>query len=249
MNGGGGGDPNPVLWDPGDGFPPGGGNNNNSCPLGKVKDANTGKCVCPEGYVEDVNGNCVKKPCDKDPVANIELAPQYGKSKTKGALFGCTRYGGTCIGDNGRNKFHAGIDIKNDYGKPVYAMYDGFIYSTKHDSDGAGYYTRIQSTVNGETYITEFFHLQKDNRILQNLPGQPLVKVKAGDIIGYQGNSGNLKDAIEKGTVDSHLHIEVRLHNGSTKWGYANFDTVDPRDYLKTVIKDDGTSENNTNCN
>lgn len=65
MNGGGGGDPNPVLQDPGDGFPPGGGNNNNSCPLGKVKDANTGKCVCPEGYVEDVNGNCVDKtPCD-----------------------------------------------------------------------------------------------------------------------------------------------------------------------------------------
>ena len=84
-----------------------------------------------------------------------------------------------------------------------------------------------------------FFHLQKENRVLQ---GTPLVKVEAGDIIGYQGDSGNLKGAIESGGVESHVHIEVREHDGSSKWGYKNFNLVDPRTYFSTIIKDDGTS-------
>ena len=187
------------------------------------------------------------KPCEGDPIiGKLEIAPQYGQSGTKGALHGCTRYGAGCTSPDGRTKLHNGIDIKNPYGAPVYAMYDGFIFSTKNDSDGAGYYTRIQSTANGKTFIHEYFHLQKENRILQ---GNPLVKVKAGDIIGYQGDSGNLKGAIKKKTVDSHVHIEIREHDGSNKWGYANFTPVDPRTYFSTTIKDDGTSEPDTNCN
>mgnify|MGYP000884379127 CR=1 FL=1 len=80
------------------------------------------------------------KPCKGNPIiGKLEIAPQKGKSKSKGALHGCTRYGGSCTGDNGRNKFHAGIDIKSEHGNPIYAMYDGFIYSTKYDSNGAGF--------------------------------------------------------------------------------------------------------------
>jgi hypothetical protein len=218
------------------------------CTGGKFYNETSQKCECPEGLNEDDNGNCVNKPCKGNPIkGKLEVAPQKGKSKTKGALQGCTRYGVTCTGGtDGINKPHAGIDIKSSYGNPIYAMYDGFIFSTKNDSDGAGYYTRIQSTANGKTFIHEYFHLQKENRVLQ---GNPLVKVKAGDIIGYQGDSGNLKDAIKKKTVDSHVHIEIREHDGSNKWGYANFTPIDPRTYFSTTIKDDGTSEPNTNCN
>jgi murein DD-endopeptidase MepM/ murein hydrolase activator NlpD len=125
-------------------------------------------------------------------------------------------------------------------------MYDGFIYSTKYDLDGAGSNTRIQSTVNGETILISYFHMQKDNRIEQ---GNPLVQVKAGDIIGYQGVSGNLKKAIADGGVESHVHIEVREHNGSSQWGYNNFDLVNAKNYLSTIIDDNGTSQSNTNCN
>lgn len=46
-------------------------------------------------------------------------------------------------------------------------MYDGFIYTSKNDPDGAGYYTRIQSTINGETIIVCYFHLQEENRELE----------------------------------------------------------------------------------
>ena len=201
---------------------------------------------CPEGYIKDKDGNCVEQPCSGDPVPNPEIVPQYGKSGTKGALHGCTRYGVGCTSPDGRTKLHNGIDLKNDYGEPIYAMYSGFIYTTKHDPEGAGYYTRIQSTVNGETFLVEYYHLQSDNRILQ---GNPLVQVNAGDIIGYQGDSGNLKGAIADGTVDSHVHIEVRVHDGSSQWGYSNFNPVDPRDYINTIINTDGTSEENTDCN
>jgi murein DD-endopeptidase MepM/ murein hydrolase activator NlpD len=161
-------------------------------------------------------------------------------------LHGCNRYGGTCTGGtDDRNKFHAGIDIKSSYGNPIYAMYDGFIYSSKFHKK-AGWNIRVQSTVNGKTILVSYFHLQKENRLLVT---NPLNYVKAGDIIGYQGDSGNLKGAIKSGGVESHVHIEIREHNGSSKWGYKNFNLVDPRTYFSTTIKDDGTSEDNTNCN
>lgn len=126
-------------------------------------------------------------------------------------------------------------------------MYSVFIYSTIYQKNKAGYNTRIQSAVNEETILISYFRLQQDNRILQ---GNPLVQVNAGDIIGYQGDSGNLKEAIKKKTVDSHVHIEILAHDGSNSWNYFNnFNLVDPRDYLSTTINDDGTSEVNTNCN
>lgn len=203
---------------------------------------------CPESYIKDKDGNCVEQPCPGDPVPNPEIAPQYGKSGTKGALHGCTRYGVGCTSPDGRTKLHNGIDLINDYGEPIYAMYSGFIYNTLYDED-AGYFTQIQSTINGETVIIKYFHMQEENRIKENNDGT-LRFVSAGDIIGYQGDSGNLKEAIADGTVDSHVHIEILSHDGSTNWNYfTNFNTVDPRNYLNTVINNDGTSEENTDCN
>ena len=222
------------------------------CTGGKVWNKVTKTCECPEGYVEDSNGNCIKKPCKGNPIlGKLEIAPQKGKSGTLGAMFGnsttggCKRYGASdCT--TPRNKKHDGIDIKSDYGDPIFAMYDGFIYSSKYDRDGAGYYTRIQSTINGVTIITSYFHLQKENRLLAT---NPLNHVKAGDIIGYQGDSGNLKNAIANGGVDSHVHIETRKHDGSNSWGYSHFNLVDPRDYFETKIDSTGVSQSNTNCN
>jgi putative chitinase len=92
MNGGGGGDPNPVLWDPGDGFPPGGGNNNNSCPLGKVKDENTGKCVCPEGKKENSDGDCVT-PCDTSKEDLKKVFPNTSDDKLQKIADAINKYG------------------------------------------------------------------------------------------------------------------------------------------------------------
>ena len=72
-------------------------------------------------------------------------------------MFGKTRDSGT--------KWHKGVDIKANYGDVIYAMYDGTIYTAKYQKGGAGYYTRIQSTVNGKTFLVEYHHLQNNGRI------------------------------------------------------------------------------------
>ncbi|QMU64464.1 MAG: peptidoglycan DD-metalloendopeptidase family protein [Flavobacteriaceae bacterium] len=223
------------------------------CPphTNKVEGAG-GNCVCPEGKIETYQGVCVDKPCEGNPVPNPEIAPQYGPSGTQGAMFGnassggCKRYGGNhCT--TLRNKKHDGLDIKNAIGNPVHVMYDGFIYSTGY-SDDLGYYITIQSTVNGNTILITYAHMQKDNRITHT-PGTPLVYVKAGDIMGYQGDTGNIKGAIASKKVDPHVHIEVKQHNGSSNWGPSNYNFVDPRSYFSTVIDNQGISQPNTNCN
>lgn len=89
-----------------------------------------------------------------------------------------------------------------------------------------------QSTVNGETISIQYFHLQED--------GRATGTVTVGQIIGYQGYSGNLKGAIQDKIAVSHLHIKVKDSDGNT---------VDPRDYLGTEMDENGNVIENTNCN
>ncbi|WP_420315978.1 M23 family metallopeptidase [Ekhidna sp.] len=233
--------PDPSEGDENDGS---GGNSGGSGVVGRdVCNPNTEICSngCPPGYEVDSNGLCKPEnaPCEGDPVPNPEIASQ-ANSGVEGGMHGCTRYGTTCD-ENNRTKWHDGIDIENEYGNPVYAMYDGFIYNTLYQSSGYGYWTQIQSTVDGKTIITQYAHLQKNGRITSG-------EVEAGDVIGYQGDSGNLSAAIANGSTVSHVHIGVLEHDGSNSWNYnTNFEEVDPRDWLSTTIDDEGTSE--TDCN
>jgi len=173
------------------------------------------------------NGNITAKPCRGNPVKNPEIAAQLGKSGLQGGTFGCTRYESddTCGGVKGK-KNHNGLDIKNAYGKPDYAMYGGTaVLRTQYKNGkvvGAGYYVDVTSVVNGTTIHILYFHMQKDTRV----DGQ----VKAGDIIGYQGNSGNLKNAIDEGSAVSHVHIKVKVNNKA----------VDPKPYFATKFGTDG---------
>ncbi len=119
---------------------------------------------------------------------------------------------------------HNGVDIKNPYGAPIYAIYGGEATIHKQINkktgklDGAGYYTTIISKVNGKKIRMIYFHLQEKNRIKGN--------VKAGDIIGYQGDSGNLKNAIKQGHTVSHVHIKTQVNDAND----------DPLNHIKTKI-------------
>ncbi len=190
----------------------------------KVKDS-TGKCVCPAGYAEDASGKCVKKPCVGDPVKNPEIAPQTNSGIKGGMHDTCARRNKkyTCKGIRGR-KWHNGVDLKNPQGAPIYAIYDGIAtIHTQRDPktgklNGAGYYSAIVSTVNGKRVRMVYFHLQQNKRVTGS--------VKAGDIIGYQGDSGNLKNGIKQGYAISHLHIKTQV-NGAND---------DPLNHIKTQI-------------
>ena len=138
---------------------------------------------------------------------------------------------------------HNGIDLKASYGTPIFSMYGGIVYNSMYGKE-AGYLTRIQSKVNGKTIIIEYFHLQNKGRLKAG------TRVKAGDLIGYLGDSGSLKGAIAKGYTVSHLHIGVKEHDGSRTWGFkTNFSYVDPRPYLATQIDNNGKTTKKANCN
>jgi murein DD-endopeptidase MepM/ murein hydrolase activator NlpD len=205
-----------------------------------------------DGEEVDFSTRTGDPPCPGDPVPNPEIAPQKGPSGILGGMFGnssnggCTRFGANHC-NTPRNKKHDGIDIKNDIGMPVYTMHEGFVYSSGY-SDDYGYYTTIQSNVNGETILTTYAHLKKEERIEQGPPGSALVKVSTGQILGYQGDTGNLKDALLEESVDPHIHIEIRKHDGSNSWNFDdNFNLVDPRIYLGSKINSNGITTNNCN--
>lgn len=179
--------------------------------------------------MRDIQGNCVKKPCEGDPVINPEIAPQTN-SGIRGGMFGYTRK------DKNKNPlFHGGLDIKNPENAPIFAMYSGnAIVKDQKDKNGnlvgAGHYIEVHSEINGQNVVLMYFHMQNENRRSGS--------VNAGDIIGYQGDSGNLKNAINQGLAVSHVHIKAKI----------NGQTVDPLSLLTTLI-DSETGQVLNNCN
>jgi hypothetical protein len=201
------------------------------CPEDNMIQNDDGDCECKSGYVEDKDGSCVKKPCENDPVENPEVAEQT-VSGVDGGRYGCTRNGfPLCPGSTTKRK-HGGLDVLNPYGAPVFAMYDGTATAISTWYKNAGWIS--YQTVNGETIKIQYFHLQKENRASGT--------IKAGDIIGYQGDSGSLKAGIADGDCASHVHIKIKDSSNNT---------LDPEDYIGnlTSSSDDGPSIINNDCN
>lgn len=175
---------------------------------------------CPKGNNKG-NGNFDRnKPCSDcfkgNPLKKPEVAAQLGISGIRGGMYGMTRF------NNGKPWPHEGLDLKNDFGNPIYAMFDGTaaIHEQNGGTKGAGFYVTVTSRIDNKNVQTLYFHMQKERRVTG--------EVKAGDIIGYQGDSGNLKAAIKRGFAISHLHVKVK-ENGVV---------VDPRKYMKSSFGD-----------
>lgn len=89
-------------------------------------------------------------------------------------------------------KPHGGIDFGTPMGTPIYAAQDGIVESTPYDSDGFGNYIKIKHNNGLESF---YGHLASKERSGGSA-------VRAGELIGYSGNSGQ--------TTGPHLHFEVR---------------------------------------
>ncbi|WP_144460345.1 peptidoglycan DD-metalloendopeptidase family protein [Siminovitchia fortis] len=110
---------------------------------------------------------------------------------------------------------HNGIDIAggNDTGKPIVAFMEGKVVVSTFGQRGSGYggYGYVVVIDHGNGVSTLYGHMLEK--------GIPVgTKVKAGQVIGKIGNTGDSKGA--------HLHFEVRINNKP----------VDPMPYLKPVM-------------
>lgn len=201
--------------------------NKQPCTGNKEYNPFTNQCECPDGYVEDQNGNCVEKPCENDPIKNPEIVSS-GLSGKKGGTFGCTRIDNvTCNGMQGRRE-HDGVDLRASLNSNVFAMYDGTITSVRNSFNPGEYkkksfgnYVVLTAVINGETINIKYNHLNT----VKVTNGQ---KVKTGDIIGLSGNTGNANPP--KGSVIPHIHLQVRNSNWTIKYDpfdymYSTFDT------------------------
>lgn len=101
-------------------------------------------------------------------------------------------------------KPHGGVDYGVPEGTPVYAVTDGVVEPTGYDAPGFGNYIKTSNSDGAENF---FGHLSR--KLVEGG-----TRVKAGDLVGYSGNSGS--------STGPHLHFEVR--KGGNK--------LDPMSYL-----------------
>ena len=108
---------------------------------------------------------------------------------------------------------HSGVDLVGVNSKQVRAVEAGTVIRSGYDPSGWGNYVVIAQT---DGYACIYAHLNKRNVTVNE-------KVKAGQAIGVEGNTGNVTGA--------HLHLELRKV-------YADRDTtIDPAEYLKIKKK------------
>ena len=132
--------------------------------------------------------------------------PVFGQSAYI-ATFGAPRAGAT---------YHRGDDIFGTLGQPVVAVTDGTVFSVGYDTT-AGNQLWLLDDFGDEFY---YAHLSAFSTAAKNG-----ARVRAGDVIGFMGNSG---DAAQ---TPVHLHFEV--HPASLLYlGAAG--VVDPTYYLNT---------------
>ena len=137
--------------------------------------------------------------------------------------------------------FHNGLDIGAPAGTLVYAAGDGEVYATGTGQAAYGNWVVIRHAVkkDGQTFgiYTLYGHLRK----LTVTPGK---LVKSGDLIGYEGNTGNTTRLLYGPERGYHLHFTVfdedgfGIKDGAYQSTYGSYQipygyTYNPLDFLR----------------
>ena len=104
---------------------------------------------------------------------------------------------------------HRGLDFTPGNGTPIFAIADGVVIQSEFGG-GYGQYAFIEHTINGQTVISVYAHMQTGSS-----PLQVGDTVTVGDFVGLVGNTGT--------STGPHLHLEIRV----------NDEFVDPFAWLK----------------
>jgi murein DD-endopeptidase MepM/ murein hydrolase activator NlpD len=119
---------------------------------------------------------------------------------------------------SGEGAFHTGLDIASHYGDTIRATADGVVVEADGQRAGYGWLVVID---HGFGVSTWYGHLSA-------IKTQVGTRVKAGDVVGLEGQSGR--------STGPHLHYEVRIYNTP----------VDPWHYLKNINPAATVASNNT---
>ena len=112
-------------------------------------------------------------------------------------------------------RYHAGVDVSNSSGTPVYSVSDGKVVTTHHtDNGGYGLYVVIQHNINGRIYTSLYGHLRQINVSVGQI-------VNKDTVIGLMGSTGR--------STGPHVHLNICLGQSSCQ---SLSQTVDPRDYI-----------------
>ena len=119
--------------------------------------------------------------------------------------------------------WHNGLDLSAKLNTPIYAVADGTIKSAKYDKS-YGYYITIDHGKYGTLYahLSSYILMESSN-------------VKAGDIIGYAGSTGE--------STGPHLHFEIRIGIYENFWKRAHCDrsvfmnTTDPMLFITDYLE------------
>jgi murein DD-endopeptidase MepM/ murein hydrolase activator NlpD len=124
---------------------------------------------------------------------------------------------------------HDGQDFPTPIGTPVLAAHDGFISASNSSNSAYGLYLAVAWEEDGVIYENIYGHFSQLN--YPDFPDNVFNKqypVKAGDVIGLSGNTGN--------STGPHLHFGLRMYD--LQGQLLNRDNgflgcVDPMPYLK----------------
>lgn len=113
------------------------------------------------------------------------------------------RYGNTGFTKLGYN-FHNGIDVAAPAGTSIYAAADGVVNGTGTGQAAYGNWVTVEHSItkNGRKIVTIYAHMI--SFVVKR--GQ---SVKRGDLIGYEGNSGNTSRLLYGPARGYHIHFGV----------------------------------------
>lgn len=131
----------------------------------------------------------------------------------------------------GGDRSHEGNDLIADLGTPIVSMTDGEITRIGWTEYGG---QRIGITTNKGTY---FYYAHMDRYADGIIKGK---KIKAGDIIGYIGDTGYGPPGT-RGEFIPHLHVQIGFKAGKFSKGYTWFNPYDVvkflDDYRVTLVE------------
>ncbi len=142
------------------------------------------------------------------PVSKGALAMPMQGVRTQG--YGKTGF--TALGYN----FHNGWDIAAPAGTPIYAAADGIVVACDTGEAAYGNWCAIKHALQTKTGTSQIVTLYAHMRSFKLASGQ---KVNQGDVVGYEGNTGNTTRLTLGPSRGYHLHFTVFDAEG---FGIAN---------------------------